>query len=218
MTFESTTELDFEVDAFEVPAVGEVAFKAPFKVPAAFVLRESAFEEAAAPGEKVPPFDEAGDTAAFEVPAFLVGVAGLDVLALEDPPALEEIAEEPRSAFEKLLVLAEELPPTTEELSVDTAEVVFEVPLLAMAEEEEALTEEEVVTTMLDTADAFEVFEPVEERVEAGPPPPAVEETNEPVLLQLVDSFRTDFPWPSLPAMLGAILIWFASPGLFAVD
>ena len=212
MTFESTTELAFEVDAFEVPAVGEVAFRAPFKVPAAFVLRESAFEEAAAPGEKAPPFDEAGGTTAFEAPAFLVGVAGLDVLAFEDPPALEEIAEETRSAFEKLLVLAEELPPTTEELSADTAEVVFEVPLLAMAEEEAASV------TTLDTADAFEVFEPVDERVEGAPPPPAVEETDEPVLLQLVDSFRTDFPWPSLPAMLGAILIWFASPGLFVVD
>ncbi len=79
---------------------------------------------------------------------------------------------------------------------------------------------EEVLPT-LDTVDAFEVFEPLAEekveRVEAVSPV-ADEPALLPVLLQLVDSFRTDLPWPSLLAMLGAILIWFASLGLFAVD
>ncbi len=78
------------------------------------------------------------------------------------------------------------------------------------------LTEEALPTPLTpDTADTFEAFEAVEklERAEAALPPPAVEEADEPVLLllpvllQLVDSFRTDLPGPSLPAMLGAIRI-----------
>ena len=205
LAFESTTELAFEVDAFEMPAAGEVAFEGPFEVPAAFVFGESAFEEAAAPGEEAPPFDEAGDTAAFEEPAlelspafeepakddepppvtddetpafepaaeeptaeeaanfeagatdvfeapafWLLGVAGLEVGAAleappafepateepptleetaEEPPALEDTAEEPRTAFEKLLVLAAELPPMAEEEpAADTVEAILERP------------------------------------------------------------------------------------------
>ncbi len=128
-----------------MPAAGEVAFEGPFEVPAAFVFGESAFEEAAAPGEEAPPFDEAGDTAAFEEPAFLFGVAGLEVpAALEVSPAFEEPAtdDEPPPATDEPLPATDEEPPTfepateepaaveetAEEPAADTAEAMFEVP------------------------------------------------------------------------------------------